>query len=254
MRLSRLIADFNLIEARLTNALKREVPVQTLVTLTRRSASLMDSLERHDPDCRDELRIKIEFFLIRARRSRNRRELAIALDLINRHHDGLKTRPPCQSRSALPCEVLDRLVARGAEADALAAQIAPLAQRASLVDRDFRHICTSRGNIEFHGASSGRFSGLHMADLIGTQRYCDRGHGNLTAALSGRRRAYYYSLDVPTLGMRVMQCAMRPWSVPSGEVAGVLVRVDDVTDRLSARHGFGDVPFAFPDQSIEGTT
>jgi len=263
MRLSRLIADFNLVEARLTQSVIRDVSVQIRVALTRRTASLMDSIERHDPEDTKDMRTKIEFFLHRAQRGRNRHDMSIALDLIARHDSASSSRsPPCQSRSTHPHEVLDRLAGRGAEADDLAAHIKPMTQRASLVDHEFRHICTSRGNLEFHAMPSERFQGLHMADLIGAQRYYDRSRAHLAGALSGRSRAYYYALDVPTLGPRVMQCAMRPWLAPGGEVSGVVMWVNDVTNRLGQGHGFGDVPFALPDggpdhrpdHNIDGTT
>lgn len=254
MRLCRLIADFNLIEARLRQSLSRDVSVGTRVSLTRRAASLFDIIERHDPENPEDLRTKIEFFLRRAQRARSRHDLTIALDLIARFDKANPGSGPCVSRSTMPNEVLDRLVSRAVGAADIISHIRPLVQRASLLDREFRHLCTSRGNLEFHAAPAQKFDGLHMAELIGTRRYRDRAQIHMQGTMSGLPRAYYYALDVPTLGTRVMQCAMRPWAVPNGEVSGLLMWVNDVTDRLSKMHGSGDVPFALPDHSIEGTT
>jgi len=254
MRLLRLIADFNLVQDRLAQSLVRDVTLETRVALTRRLAALMDSIERHDPESTDQLRTKVEFFLHRARRSRSKRDLAIAMDLIARCGNELLSDGPCQSRSTQPHEVLDRLMRRGVTLAQAAPRIIEQPSRVSLLDRDFRHRCTSRGNLEFHCCSRSRFDNLHMADLIGAERYLGRSRWHMQSAMSGRSSTYYYTLDVPCLGARVMQCTMRPWHLPSGEVSGLLVWVSDVTDRLTRHHGFDDVPAAFPDHNIDGTT
>lgn len=247
MRLSRLIADFRLAETRLIHSIEREVSVRTRVTLMHRTTALMDGIENHSPESADEMRTKIAFFMSRAQRNRNRRELQIALDLIALSESGQSRHSPCESRSARPFEVLDRLVARGVSAGCLTDYVANLPERASVLDSGFRHLCTSSGNQKFHAMAADRFTNLHVGDLIGAKRYLERGRDHMNAALSGRNHAYYYALDVPTLGTRVMQCALRRWQKPSGETAGLALWVRDVTEQLGARHGFGEVPFALPD-------
>ncbi len=246
MLLVRMIADFSLVQTRLAASFRRETAVSTRVALMRRATTLMDAIERHDPVNRAEMQIKVEFFLCRARRSPTgsdgRRDLAIAMDLISRFDAAGQAQHPNNSRSTLPWEVLDRLAGRGAREDQLADYIRNLPQRSSILDSGYRHICTSRGNAAFHGRAPAEFNGMHMGDLIGSERFNTRCKQQMTNAMNGRRLSYYYPLEVPVLGMRVIQCKMQPWTHLSGETGGVMILANDVTDRLTGAHGFGNVP------------
>ena len=120
--------------------------------------------------------------------------------------------------------------------------VAGLAERASLVDHTFRHMCTSKGNAAFHDRPANEFVNLHMCDLVGAQRYYARSEMQMNRSLKGNSLGYYYPLDVPVLGVRVMQCFMRPWHRTTGETGGLMVWIDDVTDKLSLTDPVGDSP------------
>ncbi|WP_126623175.1 hypothetical protein [Oceaniglobus ichthyenteri] len=254
MRLARLIADFQLSQTRLARSVMQGTGIATQVALMRHTAALMDTIEAHDPASPAELRSKVEFFFERAQRTGGKRELNIALSLINRFEGRWSLRGPSQNRSARPYEVLERLAYRGAAHSEMARLVSDMPQRASLIDRSFRHICTSQGNAAFHNRPSAEFDGLHMGDLIGATRYHSRAKPEMTRTLDGRPVAYYYPLDVPVLGTRVMQCFMRRWRKCTDEIGGLVIWINDVTDKLTSAHNFADISAAWPDHSIDGTT
>lgn len=242
MRFARLIADYSVVQARLRHSIIADTSIATRLSLMRQATALMDRIENHDPIDAQELRCKIAFFLERARRGSGQYDMNIALSLAARAE-----KPGCETggkRSAMPHEVLNRLVMRGASPDQVKRFVLGLDERASLLDKSLRYCSTSKGNANFHGRSSRDFNGQHVTEVIGMQRFVTRGKRYMEQSLSGRSVSYYYSLQVPVLGMRVMQCFMRPWHADGGTTEGLMMWVDDVTDRMTRTHGFEDLPAA----------
>lgn len=104
--------------------------------------------------------------------------------------------------------------------------------RISVYDSDLRHKYTSIGNSKFHNMEQSAFVGMHLANLIGDQRFEQRARPYAECCFKGHRQTYCYFLDVPNQGERLMECQFSPHYDKDGAIHGVLLTVEDITESL----------------------
>ncbi|WP_099827711.1 PAS domain-containing protein [Oceaniglobus indicus] len=234
MRIVRLIADFRLTELRLNRSLTFGAPLEQTVHLTRHASDLMDRIEGLAPECEAELRAKVDFFLHRARArvagSQAFRDLRIALDLLA----GKCIRRSCCEPAAVAREreLIDRMLNRTTDASAIGDIVNGATIRCSLYSPDHQVMAFSRPNAIFYTLPRRKIIGRHIAELVGSHRYLTRARGRMERAMGGERQLYTYPLDLPGIGLRVMECEMAPMRASDGATAGIVMMLDDVSERF----------------------
>lgn len=232
MRLVRLISDLRLTELRLNRAVRVGAPLDHTLGMTRHATDLMDRIEALTPACEGELRIKADFFLHRARHRTAGpmafRDLAIALDLMEQRN----TRRPSAKKAMAGHErqAISRALSRSADMATMRTLVDQAGVRCSLYDTEHNVVGFSRPNALFYTRHRDQVLGRHITTLVGEHRYTVRARRKMDAALGGTAQLYTYPLDMPGVGLRVMECEMTPLRESDGRAAAILMMVDDVTD------------------------
>ncbi len=228
--LSTLLEDYRCVECDLVRAMTRRASDRTRAELLRRSAALLDAIERFEARSRQDLRDQAFFFLQRAVSAgggRDGADLEIALSLSARAIEAERTLPglPLSAPSAPPPD--------------LAAYVRASKDRVSLVGFDHRYLATSAPNAQFYRRSVERVEGCAVGDLIGRARFDSRARPNIDTCLAGRPREYYHGLGTGARA-RIMRCQMKPVRLADDRPAA-LIYMRDVTDDLPAMLRAGEV-------------
>lgn len=224
MTLDLLISEFDACERALARSVRDASESRTSAALLKRSADLLDRIERHVPQTPAERRDKAFFFLRRgmsgAGITAHGRDIDIALAL-----------------SALPSDVADAPdpsdpgQAAGAapgSGEGLINYVSASPERVSLIDSDYRYVATSAANARYHGTRPVRMIGLHLSDVIGQDRFERRARPRMDACLAGEAQEYYHRSGTDA-NPRIQRCQMKPVDMPGlGPMALVYMR--DVTE------------------------
>jgi len=224
MSFATLVSEFQILEKKLRKSLAEGAAADDSAWLLRKCADAVERIETHRPATPEEASDQVFFFLNRGIGSGTvrvaNRDIDIALTLATRNFSDMP-QPP-DSAAALD---------RRPEGATMVDYVAGSAERVSFIDTDFRYVATSQANAEFYGTRPVRIVGLHVAEIIGWDRFERRARERLESAFSGTPQRYLYRLDCGGAN-RVMSCQMKPVRRETGEIDGALVYMRDVTREL----------------------
>ena len=101
------------------------------------------------------------------------------------------------------------------------------------LDRDLTYRFVNRAYADWFDRSRTEIIGKTVHQHLGDDAYAER-QELLSAALSGQRQWFASRLDHPGRGPVALHIDYIPWPGPDGEVQGVLVLLDDVTEQRAA--------------------
>lgn len=104
--------------------------------------------------------------------------------------------------------------------------------RISAFDRDFRYTYTSPANGRFYGMPQDAFTGRHVSEVIGDERYEKRAKAHFEKCLAGENQCYYYHLDCEKHGRLLLECQMLRQYDADNDALGAVVIIRDVTGRI----------------------
>ncbi len=222
-----LIAEFNLLNARLKDALRGDSDILDVAELVRACAAKQTAIEHCRPGSPREAHEQLQFLLARARdeapTTRERAAVIVATELLNRRAAAYPART----------ETIDRhgqgpIVVRE---DSLISYVCNAVERLSLIGPDFRYVATSSANAAFYGWTQTAFVGRHLTEVIGTARFETRVRARLESAFAGEPQEYTHPLESRGQS-RTMRCQIKPVRTVEAKPFGALVYVDDVTDEV----------------------
>lgn len=247
LAIARLIADFQLTEARLRHALGHDAPPQHTAELLQLCAEKMDAIESHVPASPGALRELTHFFLSRASRMAPGqavgRDLDLALDLLNRYAGAWP-----ELAAQRPPETAEVAARREATACCMGATLAHYVSNAQgwvvAADRQHRVLAASQAAARACRSSRGQLVAGPLAPLLGEAAYAGRDRAQLDRCLAGA--VVEYAIEPgPAPGDRPMRIQMRPVMDEAGAACCALIHLDPLPERLEVLPA---------DHSIAGTT
>jgi PAS domain S-box-containing protein len=101
--------------------------------------------------------------------------------------------------------------------------------RISAFDRGFRYTYTSPANGQFYGIPQRDFTGRHVTEMIGEDRFEKRAKAYFEKCLDGEDQCYYYYLDSAERGRQLLECRMLRQYNANDEALGALIVMRDLT-------------------------
>ena len=98
------------------------------------------------------------------------------------------------------------------------------------VDRDLKYRFVNKPLAEWLGRARREMLGKHISEVIGEEAFAER-EPLYAKALAGERTSYASEFDHPERGPVAVQSDYVPWADPSGEVRGLIILFEDVSDR-----------------------
>ena len=103
----------------------------------------------------------------------------------------------------------------------------------ALIGRDGRYLFCNRALSDFFERPRAQILGLTMSELLGEKAYAVR-EPMLSAAFEGERQWFAAQYDHPSRGPIALQTEYLPQTNNAGEVIGVVILVQDVTEQRIA--------------------
>ncbi|EKE44143.1 hypothetical protein OCGS_1659 [Oceaniovalibus guishaninsula JLT2003] len=230
MQIVSLISDLMFTDAQLQASMAANTAPELRAELLRRSAILLQQVERYEPEGLPEIREKIAFFMRRAtmlgRTGAGRHDMQIAAGLMDHLQTAATGRSPRQGR-----------MPEGALADGgrLSVYVTQASERLFAIGTDHRYLAASRSEARFHERSQVQMIGRHLRDVLGPEEYERRALPHLQACLSGVPQEYRFAVERPDEGRRTIRCLMKPVTCNAGLRFCALVYKTDVTDEGRAQ-------------------
>lgn len=101
--------------------------------------------------------------------------------------------------------------------------------RISVIGTDFRYKFTNAANAAYYGRQPEDFIGLHVSELIGSERFGGRARGQFEACFGGQSIEYEHELVDAQGENRFLRVRMDPYREADGELTGAIVVLRDVT-------------------------
>jgi PAS domain S-box-containing protein len=103
----------------------------------------------------------------------------------------------------------------------------------ALIDRNGRYSFCNRAMASFFEVRRSQMLGRHISDFLGEKAMSDR-RQMLDAAMAGERQWFAAQYDHPSRGPVALQTEYLPQTNPDGQVTGVVILVQDVTEQRVA--------------------
>jgi PAS domain S-box-containing protein len=101
------------------------------------------------------------------------------------------------------------------------------------VDKDLRYRFMNKPMADWFERPRAELLGLHMRELLGPEVWEHR-EPLVAAAMAGERKFFATDFPHPTRGNLAVQTNYMPWADGSGEVFGLIILVQDVTEQRAA--------------------
>ncbi len=238
MDLDALISEYFLHERALSRSMNEDGSTRDRARFLRRCADLLEKIEQYAPKDARETKDKIYFFLNRAITrpglTVDGRDINIALTLC----EGAtypQTDAPDRTGTVPAAPPAPNL--RGyALSSGIINYVRRAPERVSLIDADYRYIATSSANAAYYNTQPVRMIGMHVADVIGEDRFLARAKKPIDACVRGEPQEYYHTVDKGPEPDRLIRYQMKPVYVPDHSPGyAVIVYVHDITNVLKGR-------------------
>ena len=101
--------------------------------------------------------------------------------------------------------------------------------RISVIGRDFCYKFTNAANATFYGIAPEAFQGVHVAEMIGQERFERQARGQLLQCFAGQSVEYQHELVDQAGETRFLRVRMDPYRDADGTVSAAIVVMRDVT-------------------------
>ena len=101
--------------------------------------------------------------------------------------------------------------------------------RISVIGTDFRYKFTNAANAAFYGMQPVEFEGLHVSELIGSERFDGRARNHFLSCFSGQSVEYEHDLVSTSGEVRFLRVRMDPYRDADGTISAAIVVMRDIT-------------------------